>query len=305
MVGTFGSGMAVGVLAVTTGLPAGYAAEEIDSAELAIIGGESADVGEYPATGVLMRGLSPRCTATLIEPDVIVTAAHCLVDEGFGDFGFTLDPNLRDGLDGELVGVLAHHQHPDFDPDADGEEYNDLNQRNDIGIVILAEPIDVEVEELDAQRPGARAADLRGGGELTVVGYGRDGWSSPATAGVKRDGVVLVERADTWELKTTGQDPQPCRGDSGGPLFAESDDGRRIVGLVSRATAGSRMCDTGAIYTRVAPYSEWIAEASLDRDTGGCAVGGGPSTWLPALLGWLLVAARRRPRARSTGAPAE
>jgi secreted trypsin-like serine protease len=280
-------------------LPAGCAAEELGSAELAIIGGESSDVGAYPATGVLMRGLSPRCTATLIAPDVVITAAHCLVDEGFGDFGFTLDADLTDGLDGVLVGVLAHHQQPEFDPDADGEEYNDLNRRNDIGIAILDQPIeDVAVEELDTGEPASQAAQLGGLSELTVVGYGRNGWSSTTSAGVKREGVVFLDRAETWEIKTTGQDPQPCRGDSGGPLFAESEGGRRIVGLVSRATAGSRMCDTGAIYTRVAPYAEWIADASLDREPGGCAVGGARTTWLPALFVWLLLAARRRTRPR-------
>lgn len=254
-------------------IDAGDTDEETGSIDRAIVGGHSSEPGAYAATGALVRGLTYRCTATLIAPDVAVTAAHCLADQGFGDFSFTLDPDLSDGPD-DLIPVLVYHQHPDFQ--VDGAELADIGKRNDVGVIILAEPIEgVAVEELDAGDQLASAATaLTTGMELALCGYGREQWSEAGTAGVKRDAVVFVDLIDAWELKTTGEDPQPCRGDSGGPLFVPAGDGRRIAGLVSRATGSSSMCNTGAIYTRVAPYAEWIAEASRDRDTG-CAIGGG------------------------------
>ncbi len=248
-------------------------AEEVGSIDRAIVGGDSSEPGEYAATGALVRGLSYRCTATLIAPDVAVTAAHCLADQGFGDFSFTLDADLSDGPD-DLVPVLVYHQHPDFQ--VDGDELAEIGKRNDVGVIILAEPFDgVAVEQLDTGEQLASApAALSSGMELALCGYGRAQWSEAGTSGVKRDAVVFVGGINEWELQTTGEDPQPCRGDSGGPVFARSGDGRRIAGLVSRATGSTSMCNTGAIFTRVAPYAEWIAEASRDRDTG-CAIGGG------------------------------
>jgi uncharacterized protein (TIGR03382 family) len=59
------------------------------------------------------------------------------------------------------------------------------------------------------------------------------------------------------------------------------------------------MCASGAIYTRVAPYLEWIGDASLDRDTGGCAAAGGNGRWpWIVALGWVAALRRRRPAKR-------
>jgi hypothetical protein len=270
-------------IAFAMSLAAGCAFDEdAGSAAQTIIGGEASDRGEYPATGALVRGRSYRCTATLIAPDVALTAAHCLSDDGFGELGFTLDPDLTDGIDG-LVPLLVDHRHPGFR--ADGEELARMARRNDIGVLVLAHPIEgVPFEELDVEGEAAALEEA----ELTLCAYGRDWWSTPGSAGRKRDAVVHLDRATSWELQTIGEDPQPCKGDSGGPLFASTGGRRRLVGLVSRAAGGSRMCDTGAIYTRVAPYADWIAEASLDRDPG-CSASGGAHTLWPALLGWLIL----------------
>jgi hypothetical protein len=259
----------------------------------AIIGGSSTEPGEYPATGALVRGLTYRCTATLIAPDVAVTAAHCLEGEGWGDFGFTLDPDLTVDIT-DIIPALVTHQHPDFHPE--GSEYLRIGKRNDVGVVILEEPIlNVQPEKLDEWD---QVTSLESGSELLLCGYGRDEWAVSRTAGLKRDAVVYVDVATSWEVQSIGEDPQPCKGDSGGPLFVETPNGRRIAGLVSRAAGGSHMCDTGAIYTRVATYTDWIREASLDRDTG-CSAGqrGGKALWAwPALLSCLVMRRRRSTR---------
>lgn len=278
------------LLAIVTVEGAGFTvAEASEVAEPAIIGGESTDPGEYPATGALVRGRTYRCTATLIAPDIAVTAAHCLVDQGWGDFNFTLDADLTDSVD-DLIPILAFHQHPNYE--ASGAQ-NSIGQRNDIGVIILEEPTEgIEVERLGG---GDQLSD---GSELSLCGYGRDSWSNQRTAGVKRDAVVFVDDMTDWELQSVDEDPQPCKGDSGGPLFATTADGRRIAALVSRAVGAENMCASGAIYTRMEPYIDWVERASLDRDSDGCAAaaGGGGGAWI-VLLGWLVMA--RRPRARS------
>jgi MYXO-CTERM domain-containing protein len=265
---------------------AGCAVEPLATRSHAIIGGDQSQANAYRATGALTATGRLRCTATLIAPDVVLTAAHCLDDPPFGYLGFTLDADLTDGVGG-IVKALIAHRHPDFHED--GDDLRDLSDRNDIGVVILEHPIlDVAIEPFDLE------AEVTSGSSLALCGYGRTEWTD-VTAGVKSDAVVLVDRMAKLELSTVSEDPQPCRGDSGGPLFAETPEGHVLTGLVSRAYGMSNHCDTGSIITRVAPYAAWIAKASQDRDAG-CSAGRGGGLWLVplALLGLLGLGRRRR-----------
>jgi secreted trypsin-like serine protease len=247
-----------------------------------IIGGMENPPGAYPATGAVTAGMRLRCTGTLIRPDVVLTAAHCLKPATFGYLGFTLDTDVSDGAQ-EVVKALVTHQHPDFD------ETNviELGARNDIGVMILERPVPIEEAKLElvdlSVEPSTDAT-------LAMCGYGRDVWAS-VTGGVKRIADVTVAGVEELEFATSDVGPQPCRGDSGAPLFDGPLEGHALIGIVSRAFGDTVMCDTGAIITRTAPYAAWIAEASEDRGTG-CA----GSLILPFAvpLRWR----RRRPRRR-------
>lgn len=263
------------------------AVDRTATASQAIIGGETSDPSAFPATGMLVVGNEMTCTATLIAPDVALTAGHCLETPMFGDFGFTLDTDASDGI-ADVIPARAYHQHPDFNDSVD--EFVDLSTRNDIGLIILEQPVEnVAPEAIDA--PGLMTV-FDSGTQLAMCGYGRLVWHSSSFA-LKRDAEVIVDRTGDHEFATTAVDPQPCNGDSGAPLFADTPSGRRIVGVVSRAMGRSVMCNTGAIITRVGPYAQWIVEASLDRDPGDCNAGGG-SSLLPLGVMWALNAWRRR-----------
>jgi uncharacterized protein (TIGR03382 family) len=282
--------MAIRSLAVATAIVASACSvEHTMTASRAIVGGGPSDPNEFPATGMLVVGDRLQCTATLIAPDVALTAAHCLHQPVFGTLGFTLDADASDGT-ADVIPIALFHPHPDFDEGVDA--FLDLAVRNDIGILILERPVpDVVPERVDT--PLLETA-IGAGDPLALCGYGWTFWLNGSVA-VKRDAEVFVDRAKDYEFSTTPVDPQPCVGDSGGPLFVDGPDGRRIVGVVSRAVGTSRMCDTGAIITRVAPYAAWIAEASRDRDRG-CSAGGGGGSMLPlGVLGVLYARRRRRP----------
>jgi secreted trypsin-like serine protease len=261
------------ILTVGAGVLGGCGEAGIGAVSQSVVGGTQAMPGEFAATGALVRGGEYRCTATLIAPDVILTAAHCLDEVGFGDFGFTLDSDLSPGVvAADVVPALVVHAHPSFDPQG---QARDLGQVNDIGVVILERPVATAVvESLDV--PGAPDAPdpVASGSELTLAGYGVLKWYLTGTVGIKRDAVVLVDQVQDYELKTVAADPEPCRGDSGGPLFVGAPESRRLTAVISRGVGYSFMCDNGAIATRVAPYLDWIADASADRDPG-CSVAGG------------------------------
>jgi secreted trypsin-like serine protease len=63
------------------------ASERVTSVEQGLVGGEPlTPIGR--ATGVLSAG-SERCTATLLAPDWVITAAHCLNTAGTVGFRHT------------------------------------------------------------------------------------------------------------------------------------------------------------------------------------------------------------------------
>ena len=264
------------------------AVEPVGRRSQSIIGGDPSEPSEFIATGMVVTRGRLVCTATLIAPDVGLTAAHCLKKPDFGTLGFTLDNDASDGTDA-VIPIQFAHMHPDFDEAV--EPYVDLSIRNDIGVFILKSPVpDATYEQIDEE---ASDAKVDPGNTLAMCGYG---WPSSQSGsfGLKRDANVLVDRTDDFEFSTAPANPQPCNGDSGAPLFVDTPQGRRIVGVVSRAMGRSEMCDTGAIITRVSPYAAWIAGASAAREEGCNA--GGTGSLLPFGALWAAFGARRRRR---------
>ena len=276
-----------------------------DSATRPIVGGHSAKPGDYPATGALVQGKGYHCTATLIAADVALTAAHCLVDVSGTGLAFTLDGDVSDGVF-DAIPVFRALKHPDYR----GDLLNPVMGRaNDVGIVILSRPVE-NVTPAGMLLPSF-PLELGEGDQLEAVGYGLELWYAPGGVGgvgVKRQATVSVANLAQHELSTAAGEPQPCNGDSGGPLFASTALGPRIVGVVSRSAGFTGHCDGGAIATRIAPYFDWIAEATLEQEAVGCQAGGVPapvgSAPLVVLVWWLkahMLRCRKKPRSAPPG----
>jgi len=295
----------------------------VGSSERHVIGGELATEGAYPATGGLFAGGQVMCTGTLISPTAVLTAGHC-VDPLFvgGQVpGFTLD------IDGNAPGAAVTPgkmtiQHPDFDMLAQPEP--GLQVWNDVGVLVLAEPIvGVAYEHLpSAQEAEALTPDMA----LDIVGYGMTDVDE-TSFGVKTLGQATLVEVGTHELWIGSPgEQQNCNGDSGGPAFAGIEDGRLLVGIVSRSPDSNPVCDHGAIDTRVDAYMDWIksvvpefcegpactpgaeepapeptepvddGEPPADASPGGCRLGGGQKggLWLVCAAAFLLRRRRKR-----------
>jgi V8-like Glu-specific endopeptidase len=284
-----------------------------------VIGGSATIEGEFPGVGGLMydfgNGPMLGCTGTLIAPDAVLTAAHCvdpdLVGPAVPGFTLALDATGATGVPPFVAGraAFAHEQFDINAPITDG-----LAQFFDVGVVLLAEPI-TTVAPVRMPRPD-QAAAIIANLDLEIVGYGR---IDPNTDqyGIMFDAQTKLVSLNATELQVGSGAPEPqnCNGDSGGPGLANLGDGRRVVGVVSRSFSGAE-CVNGGVDTRVDAYLTWIhgkvtsgipcgsglaepcpVEPEEEEEEGGCCAaggGGGPGTALLALLVGLAVFVRPR-----------
>jgi trypsin len=242
-----------------------------------IVGGTAAAPGQFPwIVGLVTHG-EPNaydalfCGGTVIAPRVVITAAHCTIDESPETMEVVVGrTRMSQGRIGKRVAVSAIFNHPGYD----GNRYT-----NDIALVQLAEPVDVtpirlpRLEDAPLINPAARTTS--------------SGWGATTEGGSKSDDLLYVrltvrsmstcarryQRRFGTDIRTQvcvggkrGEDT--CQGDSGGPLFAGQGVTAVLLGLVSYGDGCARENVPG-MYTRVAGYSKWVRDnaALLNGDT--------------------------------------
>lgn len=186
-----------------------------------VVGGTVSDA--WPAVGVieLVQGSSatPLCSATLIGPERVLTAAHCAADlEALVDVG--LDIRVGFGPEGEAAegwveGVVLH---PDWTP---------AGFEDDLALLRVSP---VEGVAPMALLEGAPDATWVGEG-LTGVGYG-DADEVGGGAGTKRVlGLELLDYDPHFLLMDAPGAANLCSGDSGGPVLRVTDEGAVLAGV--------------------------------------------------------------------------
>lgn len=252
------------------------AAERIAATQGPIIGG-TADAND-PAV-VLLASYSPDfsilyfCTATVIAPDVVLTAAHCVDEPTHPDFTFGVftgaDANAYttvSTLAPQLLPISEIRVHPAYDPDPPFTA--------DIALVKMAAPLSIEPMPIAWQ---ALPEDIAGSA-ARIVGYGQLEYEEPNAA--KYSAGTVVAAVDAGDTITVGDaDHLSCIGDSGGPALVVLDGVETLVGVNSYTdTTG---CLEPAHYRRVDQYTDFIAElvdpppSDGGNGAGGGAAGGG------------------------------
>jgi len=267
----------VTVAAMSGTLPAEAVGQRVANPK--IVGGGSADPGEYPFMVALVDSGSSNydgqfCGGALIAARWVMTAAHCVVGETAGSIdvvagGYDLKAN-----DGQRIGVKAITVNPGYD---------DRRTASDVALLELVSSAPYPTISL----PPGGGLDAAGT-TVTVIGWG-------ATKGKPKYPSVLHEVAmpivanpgcsDAYgsdfvasvmlcagDFASGGIDS--CQGDSGGPLFVTESDGWTQVGIVSWG-AGCAEAGSPGVYSRVSALAAWVTRVSgVQPGSGGGSAGG-------------------------------
>jgi hypothetical protein len=264
-------------------------ANPIGRLERAITHGADDD-GDPAVAALLDESGTAYCTATLITPNALITAAHCLDGIQPSSVYFGAAPGTPDApaADGLRIPVASTQMQPEYDPDT---------HANDVGLVVLAMPPGIDPAPIYS-----RAFDRSFVGmTIRLVGFGATS-ALDSSAPRKRVGSSRIARYDETEFSFGPSPSQTCFGDSGGPAFGEVGGVEYLLGVTSN---GDPSCSAGGTDVRVGAFEAGFIEGYLANRAapptvvGGCsAAPGAPGGVALGALAIALVALGRASRPR-------
>ncbi len=175
----------------------------------------------WQAVGRLNIGANSFCTGSLIAPDLVLTAAHCMFDKETGarvpDREIEFLADWRAGRAAAYRGVRRSLVHPDFT--FTGDDFAD-RVAHDVALLELDQPVKNTTIIPFAVQPTAADGD-----EVGVVSYAHNRADSPSLQEVCH---VLAQRGGSLVLSC-----EVDFGSSGAPVFAVRNGQPEIVSLVS------------------------------------------------------------------------
>jgi len=226
------------------------------SAPAFAITGNAPPASGWAARPIVMVGstLGDQCTGTALAPDLVLTAAHCVMRKA------------RYAVKAYQTGDVIRVRKIARDPRFDFKRYAAARATADVALLKLEKPLP------DIVVPAALGAARRveAGETLTIAGFGvtkagtADGLGLPREAKLTVTGkpgslqIRLNDAATRDERAGLGG----CTGDSGAPAY--DGDGPLVIGVVSWSTGPDNTEGCGGLtgLTPLLNYRDWIIETA-------------------------------------------
>jgi trypsin len=225
-----------------------------------IIGGEVAGNNEFPwfgRTEIRIGNNIYSCGGSLIHSDIVMSAAHCIVDDIRDNPGtafsvtFNLGANQYSGSDGTILSVSDIYWPTDYGDD-----------ENDIVFYKLTGSASVQPVSWNSDSSIPSVGSIG-----TAIGFGRTSNDGEESAILLKADLATISNAQCertygnlyeGNVCTFTQGKSTCIGDSGGPIVTQNG---VVFGLTSFGLQVG--CDQGpTVFTRVSWFSDLIESVS-------------------------------------------
>lgn len=240
--------------------------------ESRIVGGSNTAPHEFKWQVLLKIYIAPytyTCGGSVIKEQYILTAAHCVTDDGVPVAASQI--TVYAGVHDQRQLTTARVQRRIGNRLYVHSSYNSSTEDYDIAVIKLNTPLTINTYVKTIRLAKGNESNLfLAGNDVTVSGWGTTSYGGYASNYLRKTTVDIVGRTTCNRSNSYGGSITPrmlcaartgkdsCQGDSGGPLFLRDGSMFKQVGVVSWGN-GCAYANYPGVYTHVGVLRNWVS----------------------------------------------